>query len=249
MIYRAPRKGISQRPRRQEGFFLTSLNASHLCQQLKLLSPAIELACCSDISLLAPMSSLNTRDTELPSLNSGDTDASLQPGSETSKKKKQPILVSYNVNPEATENADLPYRVSLATTLSKAGFQNLRAQNRSLALDIVCLSETPSVAKNQRTSRRNERPEWTGCDPTDMFKSRVEQLVGNTDATGLKLVDDKTLKSVCLDNEDGTKPGEYRPIKVEEIDKLLYKLHKLDPKAVEQTPEFRADKTFVPKDW
>ena len=189
------------------------------------------------------MSSLNTTDTKLPSLNSRDTDASLQPVSGMSKQDKKTTLVSYTVDPD--EDAYLPYQVSIATTLSPAGIQNLHVQNPSLALSILCLSETPYDAKDQRTLRKRGLPGWTGHDPTDKFKSRVEELVGHTDTTGLKLVDDKIIKSVCPDDEDRNQRGKYRLIEVHETDDLLFKL---DPKLVDQTPEFRLDKPVVEYD-
>jgi len=189
------------------------------------------------------MSSLSTRDTELPSLNSRDTDASVQSGSEMSKQDKKTILVSYTVDPD--EDAYLPYQVSMATKISPAGIRNLHVQNPSLALSIVCLSETPYDAKDQRTLRKRKQPGWTGYDPTEIFKSRVEALVGHSNVTGLELVDDKDLKSACLEGGDRTQRGQYRLIKVDETEDLLYML---DPEAVSQTPEFRADKPFVPYD-
>jgi len=173
----------------------------------------------------------------MTSLNSRDTNATLEPGRARSKEDQKTILVSYSVNPE--DDAFMPYRVSMATTISPAGIQNLHLHNPSLALSIICLSETQYAAKDQRLLQKNKLPGWTGYDPTDVFKSRVEALVGHSNMTGLRLVDDKTLKSICLEDEDRSQRGKYRLIKLEETEDLRFKL---DSETVSQTPEFRLDK-------
>jgi hypothetical protein len=177
----------------------------------------------------------------MTSLNPRDTYAFLQPESAKSREEKKTILVSYSVDPE--EDANVPYQVSLATTLSPAGVQNLHLQDPSLALSIVCLSETPYNAKDQQFLRKHNLPGWTGYDPTEIFKSRVEALVGHSNTTRLRLVDDKTLKSVCPDDEDNKQRGKYRLIEVDETEDLRFKL---DPETVCRTPEFRLDKPVVP---
>jgi len=150
------------------------------------------------------------------------------------------IYVSYRVSP--TRPGRLPYRVSIATRLSKAEVQNLYEQDETLAETLVRLLDCRYAAMDQHSSV-DDIHDSVVIHPIETFKDSVKDLIGRS--VRLQLVDDGMMDVVCPEGEKTRQSHDkYRLVELREIQGLQLKLF---PKVPAQSSR-RQGRRLMPSD-
>jgi hypothetical protein len=138
---------------------------------------------------------------------------------------------------------DLPFRVTMATQLTREEVSRLPETNPNLAWTLACLDESQYDNKDQLYILENNLPGYLGFEPSTRFENRVNELVGQSYLT--QLVADGTIATMCPNgnqNVRGVKDN-YRIIDCDETETLA---EQMPYEIRDTTPEYRRGRPEVP---